>query len=251
MSSPAPPPTRPSGPAAVSRATRTGAVCGVLALVLLVMVATAWTPLKALDQAVAEGLHRRAVSHPGEVRVARVLTDWVWDPWTARALVAVAVVALWWHGARLLAGWIAATMLFAALLQQGIKAAVGRDRPHWQDPVDSAQYAAFPSGHAMSATVAGGLLLWLLWRARPAAPVRGAAVPVACVSWACVAVAVVSVVGVSFTRVYLGVHWLSDVVAGVLLGAGVVAFSVAGHTAVVRARSGGGLDRTGNLSHRS
>ncbi|MGW1469356.1 phosphatase PAP2 family protein [Streptomyces sp. NPDC002308] len=250
MSSPAPPPARPSGPATVTRAVRTGAVCGALALVLLVMVATAWPPLTTLDHTVAENLHRRAVARPGEVRVARVLTDWVWDPWTARALIAVAVVTLWWRGARLLAGWIAATMLFSALLQQGVKAAVGRDRPHWQDPVDSAQYAAFPSGHAMSATVAGGLLLWLLWRARPAPPVRDAAVPVACVSPACVALAVVSVVGVSFTRVYLGVHWLSDVVAGVLLGMSVVAFSVAGHT-VVSARAGSRRDRAGNLSHRS
>ncbi|MGW2282491.1 phosphatase PAP2 family protein [Streptomyces sp. NPDC001770] len=250
MSSPAPPPARPSGPVTVRRAVRTGTVCGVLALVLLVMVTTAWTPLATLDHAVAESLHRRAVARPGEVRAARVLTDWVWDPWTARALIAVAVVALWWRGARLLAGWIAATMLFSALLQQGVKAAVGRDRPHWRDPVDSAQYAAFPSGHAMSATVAAGLLLWLLWRARPAPPAREAAVPVACASSACVVLAGVSVVGVSFTRAYLGVHWLSDVVAGVLLGVSVVAFSVAGHT-VVHARSDGGRNGAGNLSPRS
>lgn len=125
-------------------------------------------------------------------------------------------MVLWWRRARLLAGWIAVTVLVAALLQQGIKAAVGRDRPHWQDPVDSAHYAAFPSGHAMSAAVGCGLLLWLLWRASPGPAVRSAAVVAACVS----------VVGVSFTRVYLGVHWLSDVVAGVALGVGVVAFSI-------------------------
>ncbi|WP_328723231.1 phosphatase PAP2 family protein [Streptomyces sp. NBC_00247] len=238
MSTPDRVPVRPSGSATVTRAVGTGAVCGALALALLVMVATAWAPLMTVDHAVAEGLHRRAVTRPGEVRVARVLTDWVWDPWTARALITVAVVALWWRGARLLACWIAGTMVFSTLLQQGIKAAVGRERPQWQDPVDSAQYAAFPSGHAMSATVGCGLLLWLLWRAGPA--VRGTAVSVACLS----------VAGVSFTRVYLGVHWLSDVVAGVLLGVGVVALSIAGHTAFL-ARSGRGWSRTGNLSHRS
>lgn len=240
MSSPAGAPARPSASTSVTRAAGTGAVCGALFLVLLVMVATHWAPLISLDRAVAEGLHRRAVVRPGEVRAARVLTDWVWDPWTLRALIAVAVVVLWWHGARLLAGWIAATMLFSALLQQGLKAAVGRGRPQWQDPVDSAQYAAFPSGHAMSATVGCGLLLWLLWRAEPGSLIRSAAIGAACVS----------VAGVSFTRVYLGVHWLSDVVAGVLLGVGVVAFSVAGH-AVYRARSGPSGSRPGNLSHRS
>lgn len=237
MSSPVRTPAGPSVATTVARAVRTGTVCGALALVLLVMVAGAWGPLLSLDQGVAEGLHRRAVTRPGEVRAARVLTDWVWDPWTLRALVAVAAVVLWWRRARLLAGWIAVTILVAALLQQGIKAAVGRDRPHWQDPVDSAHYAAFPSGHAMSAAVGCGLLLWLLWRASPGPAVRSAAVVAACVS----------VVGVSFTRVYLGVHWLSDVVAGVALGVGVVAFSIAGHTAF-RARSGRGGERRGNLS---
>ncbi|MGW0858302.1 hypothetical protein ACWD3D_24085, partial [Streptomyces sp. NPDC002690] len=101
MSSPVRAPARPSGSATVTRAVRTGAVCGALALALLVMVVTAWPPLMTVDRAVADGLHRRAVARPGEVRVARVLTDWVWDPWTARALIAVAVVALWWRGARL------------------------------------------------------------------------------------------------------------------------------------------------------
>ncbi|MCX5401602.1 phosphatase PAP2 family protein [Streptomyces sp. NBC_00102] len=240
MSSPARTPAQRPGSATIACAVRTGSVCGALALALLVMVATGWAPLTDLDRAVAEGLHRRAVVRPGEVRVARVLTDWVWDPWTARALITVAVVALWWRGARLLAGWIAATMLFSTLLQQGIKAAVGRDRPRWQDPVDSAQYAAFPSGHAMSATVGCGLLLWLLWRARTGTALRSAAVVVACVS----------VAGVCFTRVYLGVHWLSDVVAGVLFGTSVVAFSVAGHTAYC-SRAGRGGRAAGNLSHRS
>ncbi|WDG32879.1 phosphatase PAP2 family protein [Streptomyces sp. CA-278952] len=205
-----------------------GAVVGAAALVLLVLVAARWSPLMSLDRAVADALHRHAVTDPGLVHVSRVLTDWVWDPWTMRALIAAVVVALWWRGARPLALWLAATSLVATLLQQGLKAAVGRERPQWPDPVDSAHYAAFPSGHAMTAVVTCGLFVWLLWL-YGAGPGARAAV---------LAVAVVSAVGVAATRVYLGVHWLTDVVGGALLGVAVVALSAVGYARYAAAREG-------------
>ncbi|MFE7706657.1 phosphatase PAP2 family protein [Streptomyces sp. NPDC057486] len=216
MHSPVPPP--PLSPPSRSPVLRAGIVCGCLALVLLVLVALRWPPLMSLDRTVADALHRRAVTEPGLVHINRILTDWVWDPWTMRLLIAVAVVMLWWRGARMLAGWVAATSLFATLLQQGLKSAVGRERPQWPNPVDSAHYAAFPSGHAMTAVVSCGLLLWLLHRHGVRRRVWRVALAVA---W-------VSVIGVGVTRLYLGVHWMTDVLGGWLLGATVVAFSIAG-----------------------
>ncbi|ARF60303.1 MULTISPECIES: phosphatase PAP2 family protein [Streptomyces] len=209
-------------PALVSRpaaAPRIAAVAGAASLILLALVAARWSPLMSLDRAVADALHRHAVAEPGAVAVSRVLTDWVWDPWTMRALIAVTVVALWWRNARLLALWVAATSLLASLLQQGLKAAVGRERPEWPDPVDSAQYAAYPSGHAMTAVVSCGLLVWLLGLHGGGPGLR----------WAALAVALVSAVGVAATRVYLGVHWLTDVVGGTLLGVAVVACCATGY----------------------
>lgn len=217
MSSPhSPSPARSPRPAA---APWTAALSGAAALALLLVVAARWSPLMALDRAVADALHRHAVTDPGLVKVSRVLTDWVWDPWTMRALIAVTVVALWWRGARVLALWTAATSLLGSLLQQGLKAVVGRERPEWPDPVDSAHYAAYPSGHAMTAVVSCGLLVWLLRLYGAGAGVR----------WAALAVAVVSAVGVAATRVYLGVHWLTDVVGGALLGVAVVACCALGY----------------------
>ncbi|MGW4704264.1 phosphatase PAP2 family protein [Streptomyces sp. NPDC004285] len=197
---------------------RTSAVIsGALAVLLLVLVAAGWPPLLSLDRSVADALHRSALAHPGFTHVNRILSDWVWDPWTMRALAAVAVVLLWWRRERRTALWVAGTSLLAVGLQQALKALVGRDRPQWTDPVDSARYAAFPSGHAMTATVTCGLLLWVLalhWREEW----RG---------WGTLAgAAAVSVLGVGWTRVYLGVHWPSDVVEGWLVGWCCVAVAV-------------------------
>jgi undecaprenyl-diphosphatase len=185
------------------------AVSGALAVLLLVLVAVGWSPLLSFDRDVAEALHRSAVGHPGFTHLNRVLTDWVWDPWTMRALTLVAVGLLWWRRERRLALWVVGASLVAWGLQQGLKAVVDRPRPTWPDPVDSASFASFPSGHAMTATVTCGLLLWVLalhWRPTW----RG---------WGTITgVAVVSVLGVGWTRLYLGVHWPSDVLAGWLFG---------------------------------
>ncbi|MEU8679600.1 phosphatase PAP2 family protein [Streptomyces sp. NPDC048560] len=204
----------------------TGTVCAALSVVLVILVAVGWSPLMSVDRTVADSLHRSAVTEPTLVHVNRVLTDWIWDPWTMRAVIAVTVIALWWRGARWLAVWVAATSALSTLVQQGIKAAVGRDRPRWPDPVDSAHYAAFPSGHVMTAVVTCALLLWLL-RLRGVTPLW----------WrTALAAAAVSVIGVAFTRIYLGVHWMTDVVGGTLLGVAAAAFSILGYTAFRRGR---------------
>ncbi|MFJ9663180.1 phosphatase PAP2 family protein [Streptomyces sp. NPDC101219] len=206
---PAPPDPRP--------AARSAGVLALCSALLLFLVALRWRPLLALDRDISRTTHRWAVEEPGLTRTARILTDWVWDPLTLRVLCgAVVVLLLWRYAARWTAVWLVLTVALAAALQQGMKAAVGRARPVWPDPVDSAHYAAFPSGHAMTATVVLGLLLWLLHR-------RGVGPRL---WWTAVALAVISVAGVGLTRVWLGVHWPTDVLAGWLLGAFVVAAAV-------------------------
>ncbi|GCB51883.1 phosphatase PAP2 family protein [Streptomyces sp. NL15-2K] len=210
-------PPRPPTHRTAARAAGVLALCSAL---LLALVAAEWHPLFTLDGDISRTTHRWAVDESGVSHAFRILTDWVWDPWTMRILCAVVVVWLVWRRAAWwTAGWLALACALGTLVQQSLKAVVDRPRPVWPDPVDSAHYAAFPSGHALTATVVCGLLLWLLHR-------HG----VDRVLWrTAVTVAVVSVVGVGLTRVWLGVHWTSDVVGGWLLGALVVALAVAVH----------------------
>ncbi|MEU9308477.1 phosphatase PAP2 family protein [Streptomyces sp. NPDC048256] len=210
------PPRRP----ALRTPLRTALVLGLCSALLLALVAADWHPLISADGDISRTTHRWAVADPDVTQVCRILTDWVWDPVTMRLLgAAVAVWLVWRHGAWWTAGWLVVTSAVGTLLQQSLKAGVGRARPVWPDPVDSAHYAAYPSGHALTATVVFGLLLWLLHR-------HG----VAPVVWrTALAVAVVSVAGVGLTRIWLGVHWPSDVLGGWLLGAMLVALAIAAH----------------------
>lgn len=211
---PAPVDAPPRPPARSTVAARAASVLALCSAVLAALVVVRWGPLMAFDGAVARAAHGRAVHERGLTHVFRVLTDWVWDPLTMRLLCAAAAVwLLWRRSAWWTAAWLVCTCALGAVLQQGLKDAVGRARPVWPDPVDSAHYAAFPSGHAMTATVVCGLLLWLLRHGGVAGRPWGAAV----------ALAVLSVAGVGVTRVWLGVHWPSDVLGGWLLGATVVA----------------------------
>jgi membrane-associated phospholipid phosphatase len=76
------------------------------------------------------------------------------------------------------------------------------------DPVAHAGGNSFPSGHAQAAVVCYGVLLLVFMPALSRAWRRVA-----------VTVAVLMVLGIGFSRVALGVHYVSDVVAGYVLGA--------------------------------
>jgi membrane-associated phospholipid phosphatase len=106
---------------------------------------------------------------------------------------------------RALAAWLLAWAV-AELVLAGAKAFFHRGRP--PDPLAEVVGFSFPSGHAVAgAATAVALVLVLL----PAGPKRR--------NWELAAVAFAFVMALS--RVYLQAHWFSDVVAGVLLGAGV------------------------------
>ena len=96
-----------------------------------------------------------------------------------------------------------------ALVIVTAKALVIRDRPHISFAVIAEDGYSFPSGHATGTAAIGLLCAWMLSRWLIASWTGRVIV------WA-IAIGLAAVIG--FSRVYLGVHYVSDVVAGWLLG---------------------------------
>jgi undecaprenyl-diphosphatase len=95
-------------------------------------------------------------------------------------------------------------------LVQATKHFVGRARPPIADRLVSAQGLSFPSGHSAQSVACYGALAWLACELGRRRRVRVLSV----------VAAALTVVGVGLSRVYLGVHWPSDVLSGWLLGLG-------------------------------
>jgi undecaprenyl-diphosphatase len=95
-----------------------------------------------------------------------------------------------------------------------LKAAIGRPRPFLWSHLVAAHGGAFPSGHALGAAACYAFLAWLLARAWPE---RRSTLWTGCA-------VVVFLVG--FSRLYLGVHWPTDVAGGWALGAALAAGAV-------------------------
>lgn len=175
---------------------------------LLLLVVDHWGPLQRLDVALAERLNSYAFPHPGYVAVLKAITNGG-SP-TVFELLAVLIGVLLLVGRQpRLGGWLLVTVFGGGLLSTLVKAGVGRPRPLLPHPVAHAANASFPSGHALGSIVGvGALLLVVLPR------VHAGARP-----WL-VAIGALAVLAVGFSRLGLGVHYLSDVVGGWVLGAG-------------------------------
>ncbi|MEU0564444.1 phosphatase PAP2 family protein [Nonomuraea sp. NPDC005983] len=186
--------------------------------VLVVLVETAFEPLRLLDQGVASGLHAYARREPGLTGVLAVWTD-VLGPWSWRAAVLLCAAWLVYRGAPRPAVWAVITIIVGGFLGTWLKVFVGRERPHFTDPVAVAPDQAFPSGHALNATLGAGVLVLLIL------PVLRGRPRLRALAWC---VAGFLVLSVAYTRIALGVHWVSDVVGGVLLGVLVIAATTAG-----------------------
>ncbi|MEW2385645.1 phosphatase PAP2 family protein [Micromonospora sp. NPDC047707] len=185
---------------------------------LALLVLSSWSPLRRLDRAVTEALVGYGLDHPDWARAMNVWTD-AFGPMPLRVGALVLVLWLLRHGLRQLALWVATTMTVGGLLGPLLKLLVGRPRPDLPEPLAQAVGLAFPSGHALNAALAAGVLLVVFL---PAGRPGG--------RYAVCAAALVLAGVTGFSRVALGVHWASDVVAGWLLGAAVVTATAAAFT---------------------
>ncbi|HTI67149.1 MAG TPA: phosphatase PAP2 family protein [Caulobacteraceae bacterium] len=125
----------------------------------------------------------------------------------------LATALLLMHGRRLQAAIFAGTVVASQLLVDGLKLLLARARPDLVPHHDLVYSNSFPSGHAMLTPVVFLTLAAIVSAGEPRRSVRTLLVGAAA--------ALVLAVGVS--RVYLGVHWPTDVAAGWLLGAAIAA----------------------------
>jgi undecaprenyl-diphosphatase len=102
----------------------------------------------------------------------------------------------------------------------------------FDDPIFSLPTYSFPSGHAMASTVFYGLLAIY---ASANASQRHAI-------YVAIAAAVFMVVLVSFSRIYLGLHYLSDVMGGIAEGIAWLALSFTVLNYIRRGEAGAGVD---------
>lgn len=166
--------------------------------------------LHGLDQRVTDAMHGVAATSP---RWVDVMAMWslVFDPNVWRVGTFLLMVWLLRRGVRDLAVWVAVTMITGGVLNAVLKLIFERHRPEFLDPVARAAGYSFPSGHALNNALGAAVVLLVLL------PFAHGWKRIAL--WA--GVIVVPLV-TAYSRVLLGVHWTSDVTAGLLLGVAVV-----------------------------
>ena len=100
------------------------------------------------------------------------------------------------------------------------KAVVARARPPLAEAVPPYEYAfSFPSGHALNSTVIAGVVAYLLIRRLRRQWARAA----------CVLIAIAWALAMGLSRVFLGHHWLTDVIFGWLIGAAWLSLLITSH----------------------
>lgn len=113
------------------------------------------------------------------------------------------------RGKRLSAALMVVGLAGGVALSEGLKTLFDRPRPPAVYQTVETLNASFPSGHALLATVFYLSVGVMLTRAFPRAPMKAYTL-----GWA-----VVLVLLIGLTRIYLGAHWASDVLAGWGIGA--------------------------------
>jgi YegS/Rv2252/BmrU family lipid kinase len=133
----------------------------------------------------------------------------VFDTLALTVATALTVLGLLLRKHRRAAAWVVTVMAGASLTTYLLKRFFQRDRPVWEDPVTTISGYAFPSGHSSGiASAAGVAIVLALLLVRRRATRR-----------LVVGVAAFLVLLVGADRIMLGVHNLSDVVAGYSVGA--------------------------------
>jgi undecaprenyl-diphosphatase len=187
-------------------------LAGVLVFMLLASALTPGSSLIQFDQAIADAL--RANLAPRALQVFAALTHLA-DTTTLSVLCVLGTLVLVaWRQSGLALVWVLA-VAGNGILNESLKALIGRARPLAPEGTLLVPGLSFPSGHSSGAVVAYGMLAYLALRLHPKAWHLPALVA-----------SLVLALTVGISRVVLRVHFASDVVAGFASGSAWLALCI-------------------------
>ncbi|HET6167097.1 MAG TPA: diacylglycerol kinase family protein [Marmoricola sp.] len=193
----------------------TAVACTGLFVALALLVDHHWRPLVDADRDLGDDPFRFTSDHGWVGDLAKGLATATQPNYVVVAGL-VAAIALAVKGYRRAAIWAAIVLTVARVGYYLLKQLVEKPRPHWDHPIDHVPGYAFPSGHATVITAAMAIAVvlssMLIRRRGLRRLLIGASVVVALV--------------VGADRVLLGVHNISDVLAGYLLGVAIALFAL-------------------------
>ncbi len=128
------------------------------------------------------------------------------NPNTVTAIAIFTLALLWWRQYYPEAKIFAIDCLGGVILSYGLKSVFGKVRPAlWQSAIEETSFS-YPSGHALGSTVLYGFLAYLLATRYPQFTLLIYTV----------AIFLIGMIGLS--RLYLGVHWPTDIIGGYGIG---------------------------------
>lgn len=189
---------------------RRALLAGIVVLLIVplaVAVRVGWHPLTHADRGADVDAHSLVLGNSGLLAVTRAVTH-LGDPTVVTVLAVLAALGCWFTGRRRDAVYLAGVRAAAVVVGYVLKEGVARARPDLPQPVAHAGGYSFPSGHALGSSALYLSLALVALRVWPRRLVR----------WPAVVVGIVVPLAVATSRVLLGVHFPSDVAAGLLLG---------------------------------
>ena len=132
------------------------------------------------------------------------LLPFIGTNYTLLPFVAIVVGYLWYRGEHMTAAHLTVVQLGSLGLNVILKMVLARPRPDMYDPRGQHGLSAYPSGHSIAVTSVLITVAWLIDRHG-----RG--------KWGYWVVGFIFIAN-NYSRIYLGVHWPTDVLGGVLVG---------------------------------
>jgi membrane-associated phospholipid phosphatase len=157
----------------------------------------------AFDQTILLWIHQFA--SPTFDRIMLTITE-LGNPDTVVVSAAITLAILLWRHYYQEAKIFLIDCFGGVILSYGLKIVFSKSRPNlWQSPIKETSFS-YPSGHALGSTILYGFLAYILATRYPQ------------LSLLIYAFAVLLIAAIGLSRLYLGVHWPTDIIAGYSIG---------------------------------